>query len=1101
MSYQPIDNIQRDYYKIFTGTNQSEGYEKINLGYEAKTREIILERDKMTYFHVPYFTDSILLSASRLIQEGAIAGPIPAMSDRIYKKQASYTDTTHWGPSITENGTWLCSWLYAETPQQAPMWYDRYYSPGYIDNTAALAGGLQLYVKTNPAYIDIPSALTLDPGGWYKYFHIGEKTSYDLLQTLSGLSGDSLRLRVDDWSLLPKDGSKYYNNTIKIDNFKDTWNKQTSIPELIDKSVLNFNNSDFINAYVTYSSSYNLQNEFSLSFWVYNDNWLNVPSTQLIGNLDIDGYGVYIDNGGYYPCFVIPENKYGHLFYFSQEGENYLDKSTKPSPLIASSPVAVNLDSNKNIIVADSGIISKLLKYSHTGDNLNTAILSGSPRLFTINHRDENYIVTTQGTFIYDTNFVCLTADYTKPYISGEYIACDLAGNVLRQQNCLDLKCDYKNQKWSLDLNGRLFVNTNPLTSTAITAPASKLAIDPYDNLWVLHGKNNVTIFDTTTKTALSSFSVGVDNLAQDYRSINFVNTYERETNTKTWYAYIVNNAEKVLYKVNFDGYIKKTIPLKPRLNIQQSPTQDKDLLSFTTNGDLTGYEWNRLFLKLLYNNEIQLQFKIGARTSLLGLPPKTFCLSTSLKHFTSQSWHFIVCTFKNNILNVYLDNTLKGVYSIPGNYRLTYAKQNNLFIGCPTGSSTNKNLELNSKALIYNGYIDSIDIYDYAIEQRHIPLFIRSKLKGADLAWNIDTSKLQYIESIERFFKHKLPGSKSTFFKVVLAGVKITDVSTRAVVEQNIRSLVEKTKPAYTEMIELVWADDKFIPSPTPTPSVTPTTSLTQTPTLTRTPTRSVTPTRTPTRTLTPTRTPPPNCDIIADVVPTSTPTPTLTPTQTPTQTPTTTQTPTQTPTTTPTVTPTVTRTPTQTLTRTQTPTVTPTNTQTPTNTNTSTPTPTNTNTSTPTPTKTQTSTPTPTITLPSFDTTFDLTTPDTTYYTGFKGTVTGMEVFTDVPAPYTVKIEAQTGSGIPTTGPDADVYIDIPVSGTLPSGTFNVYFLFSPLFDGKPFQIEIWNGTTKEYVFGAASSADTSVSDYVFDQTISYSNFGTSWTPRWNG
>ena len=154
-----------------------------------------------------------------------------------------------------------------------------------------------------------------------------------------------------------------------------------------------------------------------------------------------------------------------------------------------------------------------------------------------------------------------------------------------------------------------------------------------------------------------------------------------------------------------------------------------------------------------------------------------------------------------------------------------------------------------------------------------------------------------------------------------------------------------------------------------------------------------------------------------------------------------------------------------------------------------------------TPTQTPTLTPTPTPTITLPGFNTTFNLTTPDTTYYTGFKGTVTGMEVFTDVPAPYTVKIEVQAGAGTSTTGPDADVYIDIPVSGTLPSGTFNVYFLFSPMYDGKPIQIEIWNGTTKVYVFGAASSADTSVSDYVFDQTISYSNFGTSWTPRWNG
>ena len=34
------DIKQREYYKIFTGTNQEGGYDKIHLGYEAETTEI-----------------------------------------------------------------------------------------------------------------------------------------------------------------------------------------------------------------------------------------------------------------------------------------------------------------------------------------------------------------------------------------------------------------------------------------------------------------------------------------------------------------------------------------------------------------------------------------------------------------------------------------------------------------------------------------------------------------------------------------------------------------------------------------------------------------------------------------------------------------------------------------------------------------------------------------------------------------------------------------------------------------------------------------------------------------------------------------------------
>jgi len=46
---------QRNYYKIFTGTNQAGGLEKIHLGYEADTTEIVLKKDETTSFHMPYF--------------------------------------------------------------------------------------------------------------------------------------------------------------------------------------------------------------------------------------------------------------------------------------------------------------------------------------------------------------------------------------------------------------------------------------------------------------------------------------------------------------------------------------------------------------------------------------------------------------------------------------------------------------------------------------------------------------------------------------------------------------------------------------------------------------------------------------------------------------------------------------------------------------------------------------------------------------------------------------------------------------------------------------------------------------------------------------
>ena len=51
-----LDSIQRSYYKIFTGTNQEQGYDKIHLGYESTSLDLVLKKDETTYFHIPYFS-------------------------------------------------------------------------------------------------------------------------------------------------------------------------------------------------------------------------------------------------------------------------------------------------------------------------------------------------------------------------------------------------------------------------------------------------------------------------------------------------------------------------------------------------------------------------------------------------------------------------------------------------------------------------------------------------------------------------------------------------------------------------------------------------------------------------------------------------------------------------------------------------------------------------------------------------------------------------------------------------------------------------------------------------------------------------------------
>ena len=75
-------------------------------------------------------------------------------------------------------------------------------------------------------------------------------------------------------------------------------------------------------------------------------------------------------------------------------------------------------------------------------------------------------------------------------------------------------------------------------------------------------------------------------------------------------------------------------------------------------------------------------------------------------------------------------------------------------------------------------------------------------------LAHTVVTPSIQYIETVERMFKNKIPGAKATYFNIKLCGTHITDTQTRNMIEQELRVIVSKIKPAYTNLLGIQWVD-----------------------------------------------------------------------------------------------------------------------------------------------------------------------------------------------------------------------------------------------------------------------------------------------------
>lgn len=826
------DITQREYYKIFTGTNQFDGYDKIHLGYNAETTEIDLKKDKTTYFHMPFFASPQSINESTLAADGAIPGPIPDLADRIYKKLGNYGNTSPWGTaSERSDGTWLCSWLYAENDEQ-PVWLDRYYNPGRISYKEALEGraSFDSYTKNDPIYFDVVSTLVLEPGVLYQYFHQGEETAINYVTTFAGVDKKNLRLDIEDWSCLcpnksePVDKS-VYKNTVTIENFKNDWIINPFDPGHRDRSALSFANTDFIDCRVLYNTSYNLNNEFTLAFWVNNPDWSQASSTQIVGNLRLGGFGVYYNNLNYTPFFAIPETNYGHLFYFNQEGNPYLDKNIQSTLGQSSIITSSHLNSQSEVITIDiTPTENRVFKYNHIGDRLTSSKtlsgtrlpLEGIPQTSILGINDQLTVITNLSTYIFDKDLLLLSAvpvEYSEN--DQPRLAYDLNGNLHYELSCTDVKFDSYNKKWHINKQGNLFyeneyVSYLPSNNETGNGTNTNIAIDPENNLWVLANSNTIYKIDTLNLRILGKFEIGVLTSTIKPKNIGFIKTYFRATNSFTWYAIIYHDFEKTCYQATLNGKIYKTTYFLPLLNTLDPVIflQNKELLTFVSTGDFTGYESRRIFNKLLYNNNPQIQFKVSVNPANQELPNSIYTLSIPAQYLTNNDWHLITATVKNQNISLYVNSALRASLEIPSSVNFTYDYKNDFYIGTPCGKTGNYNTEILSQGSIWNGYIDTVKIYDYAIDTKFITYFIREKTYTSDIEWNIPTASLPYIEVIDRFFKHRLPGHKSNFFNIRLTGTKITDLLIRQRIERELKIAIAQIKPAYTELFKVEWID-----------------------------------------------------------------------------------------------------------------------------------------------------------------------------------------------------------------------------------------------------------------------------------------------------
>lgn len=825
------DGVHRDYDRIFTGTNQQGGLGNVYFGYKANTIEIIFPTDQETSFNFSPLANNLPLSASGLIEDGAIAGHHPYVSDRIMVWQADYDNIL---PSLKqptgvpkETNAWFCSWLSGSENRES-IWMDRWYNAAFYTLDQALSAQTLVYNDrldpSKPYIYDVPSQQILSPGAFYKYFHVGEENSKNYIKIVDAYKDSpygSRILEISSWNQDSlRDQSGYDNHGILYavsgSNVNESfWDMDGSVHAVFPaKSVL-------------------LENrQFTTSLWVYSEDWSNIKGRQIFGNYYDSGYGLINEDALTAPMITFAESSVGQIFNL-----NYKFKVTNVNPI-------TSVSETKNLITIRRPDFSYWLFDTTSGIgkrfDAEGRLLNTSDRVLKVSQieMDEDFylylyqpsrqkviILTPEGNI---TNEILISNKKTKRIEIFKYKTL----NFQRTSNIQILEIfgnasviDNNGNIWQV-LGSNLYktpydAEKDVHTKSAIFAtvgPTEQITCDSYNQLWILHGDDYISKMSQTGKFWTSRFGkrLGLPDdpcatAPQRHRFINFVKTPERGSIGCESYefkdlAVILDNRDNQLFLLDINGDIMSKMDLT-LLNGLVSETP-----KFFADGDFTGYQHIRKF-GVSKNN---LSWKIKTSNPGGDLPE-----NISLNYDASTlypGWHHLVLTFDstNGVAKYYVDSQLVDSAYLSSNENLS--KNREVFFNYRSsfllGADSIKNSVLNDIIGIQDAYkfvgkIAHLKLYNKTlspgdISQLYFSFHLSDKRKP--LIWNMPTGNRNYIEEARHWFKMQLPGNKSQYFNINIHNLHILDEDVRLLIEDAIRKNIKRINPANTSLYKINW-------------------------------------------------------------------------------------------------------------------------------------------------------------------------------------------------------------------------------------------------------------------------------------------------------
>jgi len=791
----------RNYQKLFSGSYQQKGFQQLNLGFEDRTAAYTFKSGQVTYFHTPQtfsVFQALNINDSSLVTMGAIGGHSPLTSDKIWKKQADYKFSSIYGnPTVEQNGTWACTWLSAGSLLSNPIWVDRWFNPRNISQFSALSslGGIVPYFSTYDCLtsynlstyevFDVPSKLTFEPGCFYAYYHWGNFDSSSYITAISGniISSDiPFYKTTNGQSLTPK------NNSYSFDGSSYAYFAYSFQGQYQQVFPINFKELD---------------NTFSMSFWMDKKDWTTNSGHELIGNYKEDGLGFFSEN------IVSPVLKYvsGNSINFYNSQFSLLDSLTLPNPpkfLIYTEPVGnihvITSDANLYRIDSKGTILDKVYNTALSGiavswdSNYAYILNNNSGNWAQVNLQTDQVLTSTQL-----PNIITRSA-LTNTYAVSSLLYSDvhevlylLPGTYPQFFNDNIIYYLYNNSIYSYDLNCQ--VNYAKYFNSKGTINTFK--IDQYKNTWII--ANNQTIY-CYSSAGSQTFNTTISGVSSQVISIDFIDDIVNGSKVTsclftTWDG---NNTNLV---------VTDTLSCIPSEMFQLSFTPTLSSCLNPTNNYYNYYYLEDLYSSSNLNFKIKLINVYNSTSELvIDLPYNTYDLKTGNHHFG------LVFSSINGYVKFYVNGVMvseaifdKNKYNFSDiiTEPLTFGASP-FYDGIQLWEYLNQPTHFTCKDLsITNPYIIGRELTD-----NEMLIFYRELAEIDDLEFDVPCGQRSKLDVISRYFRQRIPGNKSNIFDVNVNNSQVTDPTSKSFLQQSIINNIQNTKPAYSNFRNINWKE-----------------------------------------------------------------------------------------------------------------------------------------------------------------------------------------------------------------------------------------------------------------------------------------------------